>query len=229
MNDHNMEYNSQKTKLIIPEYGRNVQMLISYACTIEDVDYRQAFVERVIQLMMQMHPQNKNIDDYRRKLWMHAFRISNFTLDVVPPDGHIPTLEEANAKPDPIGYPAKETAFRHYGHHVRTLIKKALELEPGPKQRSFMAVIGSYMKLAYKTWIKDQYISDEVIREDLKTMSKGKLVLDSSVPLDIFTSRKVSKKGPNSIYNNKDNNSRDNHRDYDRYKYKKRSNSYKRR
>ena len=69
MNEWSMEYNSQRELLIIPEYGRNVQKLISHAKSIEDKEKRLAFLEKVIDLMMQMHPQNRNLDDHREKLW----------------------------------------------------------------------------------------------------------------------------------------------------------------
>ena len=75
-------------KLEIPEYGRNIQTLIRHAKEITDLDERQFFVEKVVHLMMQMHPQNKNLDDYRDKMWKHVFRIAGFDLPgVIPQNG----------------------------------------------------------------------------------------------------------------------------------------------
>lgn len=183
-----MEYNSQREELIIPEYGRNIQKLIDHAKTIEDDALRQHFVERVVDLMQQMNPQSRNLDDYREKLWKHVFRIAEYDLEVLPPSGKKPRPEEAYKKPDPIDYPQSEPRFRHYGSNVQRLIKKAISMEPGPKRDGFVRVIGSYMKLAYRTWNKEHFVSDEVIKNDLEALSNGLLTLDDDIPLDQLTS-----------------------------------------
>ena len=121
----NMVYNSSREKLIIPEYGRNIQKLIDYAKAIEDDEYRQVFVERIVDLMMQMHPQNKNLDDYREKLWKHVFRISSYDLNVTTPSGKQPQPEDRLKKPQKVEYPSSQAKFRHYGNNVQQLIAKA--------------------------------------------------------------------------------------------------------
>ncbi|MBP6824977.1 MAG: DUF4290 domain-containing protein, partial [Saprospiraceae bacterium] len=35
----------------------------------------------------------------------------------------------------------------------------------------------SYMKLAYKTWNREHYVSDDVVKEDLEILSDGQLIL----------------------------------------------------
>ena len=191
-----MDYNSSREELIIPEYGRNVQKLINHAKAIENAEERQAFAERIVGLMMQMHPQNRNLDDYRDKMWRHLFRIANFELDVMPPNGVIPTPETAYKKPDIIPYPKSTARFRHYGNNVQDLINKAIAMEEGPKKDGFAGVIGSYMKLAYRTWNKEHYISDEIIKNDLATLSEGALKMDDDVSIENLSvpSRKRSSK-----------------------------------
>ena len=194
---HNMEYNSEKPNLVIPEYGRNIQMLIRHTQTIEDPEMRQEFIERVIDLMQQMHPQNKKIDDYRSKLWKHVFRIAEYDLDVTPPNGEIPTPETDIKKPDPVPYPSHNGGFRHYGHNVQILIDKAIEMEDGPKKDGFILVIGGYMKMAYKTWNKEHYVSDDIIRQDLLKMSDGKLSVPENQSLDALSNSNHRKKRDN--------------------------------
>lgn len=179
-----MEYNSSKEELIIPEYGRNVQNMINYAKTIEDDRFRQAFVEKVVDLMMQMHPQNRSAEDFKEKLWKHVFVIANYDLNVTPPFGHKPSPEDAHKKPDVIPYPQSETKFRHYGTNVQRLVAKAISMPPGRKRDAFVAVIGAYMKLAYKTWNKELYVSDEVIKADLAALSHGLVTMHEDAPLD---------------------------------------------
>ncbi len=225
-----MTYNSARDELIIPEYGRNVQTLIRHARAIDDPEKRQAFVEQVVHLMMQMHPQNRNLDDYRTKMWKHVFRIGEYNLpDVLPPNGIIPTPEDARKRPDRIPYPHKETRFRHYGHNVQTLIKRAIEMEEGPIKDGFVQVIGSYMKLAYRTWNKEHYVSDDIIVQDLESLSEGKLKLVEDASLDGLTQANRKRKR-NAVSNKGGHNGkgRDNYRrrgrdrDRDRDNYKRR-------
>ncbi len=196
---HNMEYNSSKERLIIPEYGRNVQMLINHAKTIEDIEEKQKFIERIVHLMMQMHPQNKNMEDYKEKLWKHVFKIAEFELDdiKVPEGMERPTVEIDKKKPEPLAYPDSAARFRHYGKNIQIMIAKAIEMEDEEKKNQFATVIGNYMKMAYRTWNREHYVSDEVIIQDLDKLSDGKLVLDENTFLDTLTnSNRQRKKKP---------------------------------
>lgn len=190
MIDWNMTYNSAKEDLTIPEYGRHVQLLVDHALTIEDDEYRQRFAERIVYLMMQMVPQNKNIEGYEGKLWRHLFRISKNELKVTPPANvELPEDNDGRLRPDNVPYPHSEARFRHYGHYVQTMIKKAIAMEEGPKREGYIAAIAAYMKLAYKTWNRDHYVSDEVIKADLKALSKGILVIPEEQSLENLVSK----------------------------------------
>ncbi len=202
-----MEYNSQKDELIIPEYGRNVQNLIRYAKTIEDDKHRQQFVEQIIELMMQMHPQNRNMEDYKEKLWKHAFRIADYDLRVKAPNGLIPSIADTMKKPDRVEYPVRDAKYRHYGNNVQRLIARALEMPLGPKRDGFVATIASYMKLAYRTWNKEHFVSDEVIKTDLEALSEGRLTLSENTSIENLTnannSSSINRRRPNPTTNNR--------------------------
>lgn len=192
-----MEYNSKKEELIIPEYGRNVQAMIRYAREVPDRAQRQRYIEQIVALMMQMHPQNRNLEDYRDKMWKHVFRIAEYNLDVMPPNGEIPKPEDSRKHPEKVPYPTKETKFRHYGHNVQKLVARALQMEEGPKKDGFVQVIGSYMKLAYKTWNREHYVSDDIIIEDLEHLSGGKLKVMEEASLDNLSRGNIRRPGDN--------------------------------
>jgi len=202
---HNMEYNSAKSELILPEYGRNVQLLINHAKTIENREMRQAFIEKIITLMHQMNPQNRSIEDYREKLWGHVYHIAEYDIDVTPHNNIIPKKDDAYKKPDQVPYPHNDTKKRHYGHNVQTLIEKALSMEEGPKREAFVNVIGSYMKLAYKTWNREHYVSDEIIKNDLTALSGGKLFVQDGTFLDSLGGSSTGSSKRRSNSNNRDN------------------------
>ena len=186
---NNIEYNSQKEKLTISEYGRNVQNLILHAKSIKDDEERQHFAEAIIDLMHQMNPAHRNNQEYKEKLWRHFFRIADFDIDVKPPNGEVPSPESSRLTPDNVEYPNRDYNYRHYGNNVKSMITKAVAMEDKEKRDEFAETIGAYMKLAYRTWSKEHYVSDEIIRDDLKKLSKGILVLDEEKTLDGLTSK----------------------------------------
>jgi Domain of unknown function (DUF4290) len=182
---NSLTYNTEKGDLLFPEYGRNIQEMIHLAKDEKDLQKRQLMVEAIVSLMYQMNPQSKNVDDYKDKLWKHVFRVAEYSLGgVMPPNGIQPTEEDKVKKPEPIGYPPSGARFRHYGNNVHQLIKKALEMEDGYIKDGMVGTIGAYMKLAYRTWNKEHYVSDEIIKADLDALSNGMLELEEGRKID---------------------------------------------
>ncbi|MEI2694939.1 MAG: DUF4290 domain-containing protein [Saprospiraceae bacterium] len=205
-------YNTSQTELIMPEYGRNVQDLIVHCKKIEDPIYRQSFAEEIINLMQIMTPYNRNFDEHRRKLWHHFFRIASYEIDVTTPYGDKPSADLDKLRPQKVPYPIPADRYRHYGNYVNTLIKKAMEMEAGPKRDEFSQIIGSYMKMAFKNWNREHYVSDELIKSDLLNMSNGQLTIDESVQFNtlansaVKSQRRVYKGMNKQNYRNKKNN-----------------------
>ena len=188
-----MEYNSNREPLIIAEYGRHVQKMINHVKTIEDKENRQFFMEQIVQLMGQMQPNVKSTPEFVNKLWNHAFMIAGYEVEVDVPEGvEIAKITERRHPPK-LPYPVKNMKFRHYGYNVQRLIDKAGKMEDAEKKEIFGNAIGSYMKLAYKTWNHDHYVNDEVIKRDLKAMSENDIDLDDSVQLNFLHSTTPAK------------------------------------
>jgi len=172
-----LEYNSSRAELTISEHGRHVQKLIKHAKTIADKEERQAFIEEVIDLMHQMNPQNKNVQEYRLRLWRHMFRIADYDIDVTSPEGVSSTKQGIEEQKVDLPYPQKEFRFRHYGNTIQLMVAKAIAMEDEEMKQEFTEVIAAYMKLAYRTWNREHYVNDEIIKNDLVKISKGKLEL----------------------------------------------------
>lgn len=185
-----LEYNSSRERLLLPEYGRNIQKLVLHAKEIEDPEQRQSYVETLIELMNQMIPNSKSAKEIEDKLWNHMYYIAGYDLDVRVPEGV--TLHKKGdvfmIPSDDIEYPQKKIPFRHYGWNVRNMVVKAMAMEDGPKKEEFAKVIGSYMKLAYRTWGKDIFVNDELIKEDLRKMSQGQLDVADDSSIDQYKS-----------------------------------------
>lgn len=197
VNKVEIEYNTEKETVRYPEYGRAIQEMLQYARTIPERQKRQKTVEAIIGLMQQLNPSAiRNLEDYRDKLWNHAYAIAGYELDVTPPPGITFRREEDKTKAEKMPYPPTTSRLRHYGYNVQTLIKKAIEMPDGPKKEGFAEVIASYMKLAYKTWNKEHYVSDDVVKDDLEILSDGQLGLHeghSSLDILAFSANKKDK------------------------------------
>ncbi len=180
-----MNYNTQRSKMVIPEYGRHMQELIMNAKALENPDEQYAYIEKIIDLIQQMYPQTKNVDDPRAKLWHHVFQIADYDLKITPPYV-IPTREDDLKKPDPIQYPVNGITFRHYGRNITNMLKKAETLAEGDARNEYVELIGSYMKLAYANWHSESNITDENIRHDIIKMTRGVIVPDEKLSFDLL-------------------------------------------
>ena len=176
-----MEYNTTRKPLIIPEYGRNIQEMIQYACAIEDREHRTKAAKFIINVMAQMHPQVKDSVDYKHKLWDHLYIISDFKMDVDSPYPPPPPLTNST-KPEHISYHDKEIEFKHYGKNIAMIIEKATAYPDGEEKDALVKVIAIHLKKSYLNWNRDS-VSDDLIEEHLKVLSKGQLKLNEDIKL----------------------------------------------
>jgi hypothetical protein len=172
-----LTYNTERESVRLPEYGRVIQEMLEHARGIEDDFKRQKTVEAIVSLMNLLHPNTRGLDNYKERLWNHVFAIAGHGLKVQPPSGINIREESYTPVRDAVPYPDANIRFRHYGKGVQRMIEKATDMEEGPKKDAFVEVIASYMKLAYKTWSREHYVSDDIIKDDLLALSDGKLAL----------------------------------------------------
>jgi len=170
-----MDYNTSLPRLIIPEYGRNIQRMIEYAISVGDRAERNKVAQAIINVMGQLNPHLRDVTDFKHKLWDHLFIISEFKLDVDSPYP-MPTPETFKTKPELLKYPSNDIRYKHYGKTVEKLIEKAIEYPEGDEKNVLVEQIANLMKRSYLTWNRDT-VSDEVILNQLEELSKGKLKL----------------------------------------------------
>lgn len=185
MKKGNYDYNTQREHLVIREYGRHVQGMVEYAASVEDKEKRARMVAGIIELMGQMNPGLRNVEEFRHKLWDHIFIISGGKLNVESPYPK-PRSEKAGKNTGHMGYPRQSIRFKHYGKNVERLIEKAIDMEDEAKKKDFAECIGNYMKLVHRNWNKEN-ANDEVIKQDIGSLSGGKLQLEEGSNLDSLT------------------------------------------
>jgi hypothetical protein len=176
-----MDYNTSRPLLTIPEYGRCIQEMVEYTITLEDRDERTKAAKTIVNAMAILNPQLKDMTDYRHKLWDHLYIISDYKLDCDSPYP-MPERELAEAKPKRLPYPQKDIQRRHYGHIVEEMIREAVSMEDGEEKTKVVEMIANFMKMSYLTWNRDT-VSDELIKDQLKELSGGRLELGEEVKL----------------------------------------------
>lgn len=205
-----MEYNTSRDRLLIPEYGRNVQKMVSYMMSIEEREKRTRYAEMIIELMATLNPGLKIMEDYKHKLWDHLHMISDFKLDVDCPYP-APTPEEMFRKPDPIPYPQTRVAVRHFGKNLNAIIEKAMAETDEDKRRSLTQLIGYYMKLAYINWHREP-VHDDMIKNELSVLTGGKLQYEQGGYRVYFDTRQNFANNNNNNNKGRNNNNNNNNR-----------------
>lgn len=171
-----LKYNSQQEKLVLPEYGRNVQQMVDYCMTISDREERTRCAYTIVQIMGNLFPQLRDTDDFKHKLWDHLAIMSNFKLDI---DFPYEVIKQENLKTQPkqINYKLEPIKLRHYGKIMERMIDAACEYPEGEEKDVLISLIANHMKKLIFSINKDG-VEDEKILKDLYMYSKGKINLD---------------------------------------------------
>ncbi len=177
----NYDYNTQRKKMTLPEYGRNVQKMIDHIKTIEDRDERNRAAKTIIQIMGNLNPHFRDVGDYKHKLWDHLALIADFGLDIDSPYP-APEIEKLTEKPNQIPYQQGNIRYLHYGRIIGLMIEAAAEMEDGEEKEYLTTLIVNQMKKSYITWNRSQ-VSDEVIIGDMKLLSRGRLKMTDGVKI----------------------------------------------
>lgn len=207
-----MEYNTQKNKLVIAEYGRNLQQMAQDCVNIEDRAVRTRTAEFIVNVMAQMNPKVKESGDYRQKLWDHLHIMSNFKLDVDSPYP-APAQENLHLGPKQLKYQQTNIRYRHYGKNIEQIIEKATTYEDGPEKEALIRTIANHMKKSYLNWNRNT-VDDDVILKNLAELSRNRLQLSEDHKLSHTNEilarnkkKKFVKQGGSNPYNNSNGNS----------------------
>ncbi len=192
------DYNSTRNKLILSEYGRNVQNMVKYIVALPTKEERNRYAQVVIDLMGFLNPHLRDVADFKHKLWDHLHIISDYQIDVDSPYPK-PSPEAIHLKPEPLKYPHQRIKYKHYGKTIELMIEKAKSIDDPDRKRHMVQAVANFMKMAYVQWNKDS-VTDESILSDLYNLSGGQLKLEENINLNRVEYR------PNTHNNNNQNN-----------------------
>lgn len=188
MNIEGLDYNTRRDKLLLPEYGREIQKMVEHAMSLPEKADRQRCAETIVDIMARMCPQNKESGDYVQKLWDHLAVVSGFKLDVDYPYDVTQALKMAS-RPEPLPYPNANIPVRHYGKMMFGMFGKLKTMEPGKERDALVRIVANQMKRSLLQWSHGS-CDDEKVASDLARYTDGKIQLD----LDSFKFDKISER-----------------------------------
>ncbi len=204
----NLEYNTEREDLIIPEYGRHIKKMIDHVSSLKSKDERNKLSNAIISVMGNLQPHLRDVPDFQHKLWDQLFIMSDFKLDVDSPFEK-PSKDILDSKPLPLEYPQSFPKYRFYGNNIKIMIDEAVKWDNSDKKDALIFTIANHMKKCFLNWNKDN-VEDQVIFEHLYELSDSKIdiknsnieLLDSSVLI------RAKKKFSNKKYPKKNNKNR---------------------
>ena len=196
----NLEYNSEREDLIIPEYGRHVHKMVNMAIDCDNKNERNKMAKAIIGVMGNLNPHLRDVPDFQHKLWDQLFIMSQFKLDVDSPYPK-PEKEVFEQKPEKLNYPQNHPKYRFYGNNIKKMIDVAVSWEEGEMKSQLIYIIANHMKKCFLNWNKDT-VEDSVIFQHFNELSNGKINTDlidkplsESKDLISFSNKKHSKSG----------------------------------
>ena len=175
----NKNYNFERQKLNLPEYGRNILKMVNYLMTIRDRDMRNQQARVVIDVMGNINNHLRDTDDLRHKLWDHLFIISDFQLDVDSPYPK-PSPDSITPKPDRIKYPSQKIGHKHYGKNIENMIRILKDIPDEESRQVIIQNIAKYMRNKSHEY-NQEHPSNEVIINDIREISQGTITIDDGI------------------------------------------------
>lgn len=169
-------YNVSEPKLVLPEYGRNIQRMIDYCLTIEDREERGRCAYSIADAMATLFPSVVAEDNSRRKIWDHIYIMSDFKLDidfpceVVSPEDLVPSKSA-------VPYNSQFNRYRHYGRSIQEMVKTVADMENSVEKDQLIFLIANQMK---KLLVANnpENASDNKVFVDIADISEGKIVIN---------------------------------------------------
>ncbi len=170
-----MQYNTQREQLVMPEYGRSVQMMVDMAVAIPNRAERKRCASTIVKIMADIVPVTGNKAEGQRRLWNHLARIARYKLDIDYPVDIV--TEDVQAHPAPLPYPMKNIRRRHYGYLVEQTLEFAKSIPDENQRRDITERVANQMKQDLFVWNRDS-MDNNLVAQDIQRLSGGKLSLN---------------------------------------------------
>lgn len=171
--------NSEKVRLLLPEYGRNVQKMVKFLKTIEDRELRNRQAQVVVGIMGNLYPGRRDTEDFQHMLWDHLFMIAEFDLDI---DSPFPKPDPSMffQTPQKISYTQSQEGDRNWGRYLPKMIKTIVEKEgTSDEDKNLVAINIANFAKAKSRELNTEASMNSSIANDIERLSSGKLHVSS--------------------------------------------------
>ena len=176
MNIEGLDYNTQREKLLMPEYGREIQKMVDHAVSLPDKEERLKCAKSIIRLMESKNPQLHDSENYEQALWDHLYLMSHRQLDIDWPYD-VSEAEKILSKPEPMAHPSEGTHMRHYGRLMEEVFERLKTMPEGEERDELVRLTANQMKRNLATWGHGS-MDDEKVADDLARFTDGKIQID---------------------------------------------------
>ncbi len=174
-----LDYNTQREKLKLKAYGRNIQQMVDICCTLPTKQERQRCAESIIQVMRRVVPSQQNNKERLPVLWYHLALMSDFKLDIDYPY-EFEKEDKMAQKPEKIEYADKRhMPVKHYGRLVFALLDHLKGMAPGAERDALALQTARQMQRCLATWGMGTADRKRVVA-DMERFTNGVIVLDAS-------------------------------------------------
>lgn len=176
MNIKGLDYNTHREKLLMPEYGREIQKMVDYAVGLPDRQERQNCANEIIRMMETKVPDLRGNANYEQTLWDHLYLMSHKELDIDWPFD-VSNAEKIHNKPQTVPLPQESIRLRHYGKLIEGLFEKLKNMPASDERDALTYYTACQMKRDLLTWGHGS-MSDEKVADDLARFTDGVIQLD---------------------------------------------------
>lgn len=175
-----LTYNTQRKKLALPEYGRNLQRMVDYCATLPDKEQRNRCARSIIKTMGILFPTRREATaENDNNYWDLLAIMSNFSLDIDWPEGTI-NREELAVKPEPVPMTQGPMRFHVYGKNIQRMMEYAMDLPGGDEKDTVIMLLANQMKKQL-TAIYPDSVDDSRIFKDIAEMTGGEIRMNSEL------------------------------------------------
>jgi hypothetical protein len=178
MNIKGLDYNTQREKLVMPEYGREIQKMVDHAISLPTKEERLQCAKAIVKQMVNKVPQIRENANYKQTIWDHLYLMSHKQLDIDWPYD-VSEAERISSKPAPMEHPTGGAHMRHYGRLIEQLFEELKTMPEGSERDELVRLTANQMKRNLATWGHGT-IDDEKVADDLARFTDGKIQIDLS-------------------------------------------------
>ena len=180
MNIKGLDYNTARERLIMTEYGREIQRMIDVAIALPTKEERMRCAQTIIHQMEMKNPPVREGENYQQTLWDHLYLMSRKELDIDWPYD-MSEAENILSKPAPMKHPSPngQSRMRHYGQLLMEVFERLKTMPEGAERDELVRLTANQMKRDLMTWSHGS-VDDEKVADDLARFTDGRIQLNLS-------------------------------------------------